>query len=800
MSDPLQTPIMIQYRELKAQVPDAFLFFRMGDFYELFLSDAEEAAPLMDVALTRRQAQIPMAGVPFHSADIYISRLLSHGCRVAIAEQEMDPENPKLMRRRIRRVISPGMIVEENLLSPAAANYLAAMARHNDQMGLAFLDISTGEFFAYLLSTEDPADYLARFAPGEIIAASELAKEFKKLYPAHKFEERPDWQASPAEGLSLLERRTDGNPAASGFREPSAATAAIGLIEHYVKRAFPENPPRSVYPVLRQGENHMFLDEETIRHLDLVASEAGNDRTLFSVLNHCQTAAGKRFLRRQILEPLLREEAIHDRHKEIDIFHKDPDLSEKLTQELRSVADIERIVNRLQADRGTPRDLSAIQRSLRGALAICALHGQAVDSRLIQIKDTLDRMLLDEVPVQLGKGPFLREGVDQELDLARKAETDGANWILALEERERASTQINTLKIRYNKISGYYIEVSKGQVDRVPAHYQRRQTLVNAERYTTEELSGIENRIQSADETIALLEKRIFQELAGTILSQADALRLLAFDLARLDMLLSLAHVALRRRWIKPELHAGSEHSIIDGRHPVVEYFRSGFVPNSLEMDATTASCAILTGPNMAGKSTYIKQAALIQLLAQIGSFVPASQARLRLIDRIFTRMGSGDNISRGESTFYIEMLETARILRQRSARSLVIMDEVGRGTSTFDGLAIAWAVVEELTQTDRPLLLFATHYHELTALGGREGVFNLTMDILEESGKITFLHRVKAGAADRSYGIHVARLAGLPAPVTQRAEEKLLELEARGVPAGRRRSKVEKPQMDLFS
>ncbi|MBE7440359.1 MAG: DNA mismatch repair protein MutS [Spirochaetales bacterium] len=800
MSDPLQTPIMIQYRELKSQVPDAFLFFRMGDFYELFLGDAEEAAPLMDVALTRRQAQIPMAGVPYHSADIYISRLLSHGCRVAIAEQEADPENPRLMRRVIRRVISPGMIVEENLLSPGNSNYLAAVARYEGKTGLAFLDISTGDFFSFLLSTEDPADYLARYAPGEIIVASDLAREMRSLYPAYRFEERPDWQASPSEGLSLLERRSDGNAAASGFREASAATAAIGLVEHYLKRAFPENPPQSVYPVLRQGESHMFLDEETIRHLDLVQSEAGSDRTLFFVLNQCQTAGGKRYLRRQILEPLLDIETIENRQEEIQIFYQDSDLAKHITQELKGVADMERILSRLQAERSSPRDLAAIQRSLRAALSIASLYGPPVASELSTLKETLDRMLLEEVPPQLGKGPFLKEGVEAELDLARKAGTDGANWILALEERERASTQINNLKIRYNKISGYYIEISKGQVDRVPAHYQRRQTLVNAERYTTEELNAIENRIQSADETIAFLERKIFQEIKATILAHERALRLLAAELSRMDMLLSLAHVALRRRWVRPHLHTGPEHRIIAGRHPVVEHFRSAFVPNTLEMDARSASCAIITGPNMAGKSTYIKQAALIGLLAQMGSFVPASEARLRLVDRIFTRMGSGDNISRGESTFYIEMLETARILRQSSSRSFVIMDEVGRGTSTYDGLAIAWAVVEELTGDRRPLLLFATHYHELTALGGREGVFNLTMDILEDGGKITFLHQVRAGAADRSYGIHVARLAGLPAAVTQRAEEKLAELEARGVPASRRRSKMEKPQLDLFS
>ncbi len=774
---------MRQYLELKEQNPDAFLFFRMGDFYEMFLEDAERAAPLMDVALTRRQG-IPMAGVPYHSAETYIARLLGLGQRVAIAEQSSDPLNPKLMRRTVRRVISPGTVVED-----AAGRF-----------GIACVDISTGDFFA--LECAGPGeirDFYMKLAPREIIAPGSLIEFLRETLPETRgvLAGLEDWRASPLEGARQIEKRFTRDLRGLGFDDPgSPCLGASALILHYIDRAFPLEPILIEAPVFRAaGQRHMGLDEQTIRNLDLVhnAQEAGNSRTLFAVLDFCCTAPGRRFLKEAILAPFLEKEDIQGRLARVRALVAGPALLEHLRGELRAVSDLERVLSRMSAGRAAPRDFPAVAGSIRAAGRLFdlvrktelepILAGVASDSDLNLLAAELEERVEGEPPAVLGGGPFVKTGIFPEMDEARQARTEGKRWVIEFEAAERERTGIATLRVKYNRVVGYFIEISKGQAKSAPADYVRRQTLVNGERYSSEKLADLEQKITRADEIESAIEREEFRRLTARVTDTRARIRVMMRALAELDFLTALSMAAVRFRWTEPAVVLTGEYNVLNGRHPVVEkYLPAGeqFIPNNVALDAEGASFAILTGPNMAGKSTYIRQIALIQLLMQIGSFVPAERAILSVVDRIFTRIGAADNLTRGESTFFVEMLETARILNQSTARSLVIMDEVGRGTSTYDGLAIAWAVVEYLTDEPppRPRVLFATHYHELTTLASRPGVVNLTMDVREVGGRLVFLHKIKEGPADRSYGIHVARLAGLPDAVTDRAAEKLRDLE----------------------
>ena len=819
-SDPLNTPVMRQYLELKEQQPDAFLFFRMGDFYEMFLEDAERAAPLMDVALTRRQG-VPMAGVPYHSAETYIARLLGQGEKVAIAEQTSDPQNPKLMKRYVRRVITPGTLVEESLLESGSHNYLMAVAALDGRCGLACADISTGDFFALELQPAvavpgesagegEADDHAAAFAgairdsfmklgPREILVNGDALDDVQGLLPEARglVVGLEDWRASPLEGGRQIQKRFNKKLKGLGFDDESTpALGAAALILHYVDRSFPHEPVQLDAPVYRSvGRRYMNLDEQTIRNLDLVynAQEGGSTRTLLAVLDFCVTSPGRRFLKEALLAPFLEKEDILERQSRVRELVERQSLLDELREELKSVADLERVLGRMSSGRAAPRDFPNVARSIRACRELSArlkstglgkvLAGPARDKALLELAAEIDARCSDEPPAVLGGAPFLKEGIFDELDEARAAHTEGKQWIVQFEAEERERTGISNLRVKYNKVAGYFIEISKGQAKSAPADYVRRQTLVNGERYSSERLTELETKISRAGEIIARIEQEEFRRLTERVTGLRANIRAMMRALAELDFLGALARAALRFAWSAPSVVDTGEINVAGGRHPVVEkYLPSGeqFIPNNIHLDAVGASFAILTGPNMAGKSTYIRQVALIQLLMQIGSFVPAGQAILSVVDRIFTRIGAADNLTRGESTFFVEMLETARILNQSTERSLVIMDEVGRGTSTYDGMAIAWAVAEYLTESapPRPRVLFATHYHELTVLEHRPGVFNLTMDVREVQGKLIFLHKIKEGPADRSYGIHVARLAGLPESVTDRAHEKLRELE----------------------
>lgn len=824
-SDPLNTPVMRQYLELKEQHPDAFLFFRMGDFYEMFLEDAERAAPLMDVALTKRQG-IPMAGVPYHSAETYIARLLGQGERVAIAEQSVDPENPRLMKRHVRRVITPGTVVEDSLLDAGSFNYLLALAELEGRFGLACADISTGDFFALEIKAAKAAgrearagvartgtaqpvdrdaiegeirDYFMKLAPREVIANGGLLDRLREILPEARsvLVGLEDWRASPLEGSRQIEKRYRKKLSGLGFEdESSPALGAAALILHYVDKAFPHEPLELDAPVYRSvGRRFMGLDEQTIRNLDLVynAQEGASSRTLHAVLDFCATAPGRRFLKEALLAPFLEKDEILERQGRVKELVESADLAEVLQNELKSVADLERVLSRMAAGRAAPRDFPNVARSIHAARRLAerlnktslgpVLKAPAADKELGALAAEIDERVSEEPPAVLGGASFVRTGIFAELDEAREARTEGKNWIVAFEAEERERTGISNLRVKYNKVVGYFIEISKGQAKSAPDDYQRKQTLVNGERFSCERLTELEAKIARADETISRFEQEEFKRLTGRVTERRGNIRAMMRALAELDFILALARTALRYRWTAPAVVDTGELVVRQGRHPVVEkYLPSGeqFIPNDVRLDADAGSFAILTGPNMAGKSTYIRQVAIIQLLMQIGSYVPAERAILSVVDRIFTRIGAADNLTRGESTFFVEMLETARILNQSTERSLVIMDEVGRGTSTYDGMAIAWAVVEYLTGAEppRPRVLFATHYHELTVLDFRPGVFNLTMDVREVKGKLIFLHKIKEGPADRSYGIHVAQLAGLPESVIDRAQEKLRELE----------------------
>tara|TARA_B100001939_G_scaffold98377_1_gene84720 strand:- start:28993 stop:31593 length:2601 start_codon:yes stop_codon:yes gene_type:complete len=800
-NDPLDTPVMRQYLDMKSRYPDCILFFRMGDFYEMFLDDAKTAAPIMDIALTRRQGDVPMAGVPYHSVDTYLARLVNSGLRVAIAEQKQDPENPKLMQRRVARILSPGTLLEEGLLTGSQANYLMALSFDEEKCGLALADISTGDFFCYetlargTLDGMGPRDFIARYQPGEILLASDQRNQLDSMPDQIRSRIRPleSYKSSVSEGIRQIEHRYHARVEGLGFQRDSIAAGAVSLILHYVSEAFPDRPPHLKAPVLRAPAAHsLVLDEKTIRNLELVENR-NSSATLLGVIDATRTAPGKRALRKRLLSPFRTAGDIRKSHDALAVLRNKPEDLSYFCENLDRISDLERILSRMESGKVAPRDFRNIIQSAEAAGQIQSrlespelknVQSNAavqVPGELVDLCHWLDTNLQEELPALFGNGPLLKDGVDSELDEARKARTDGARWILELETAEKERTGLN-LKIKYNRVSGYFIEISKSQADQAPADYERKQTLVNAERFTFAPLKDLERKILSADEIIASVEQRYLEDLTARILEQSASIRELMLQVSQLDVCQSLASIARNRQWCRPEIVEDGSLEIRGGRHPVVEKFLpSGeqFIPNDTYLDQDAQSFALITGPNMAGKSTYIRQVALIQILFQMGAYVPATEARLSCADRIFTRIGAGDDLSRGESTFFVEMLETASILNQHTASSLIIMDEIGRGTSTYDGLAIARSVAEFLTAKDsRPRCLFATHYHELTDLSDRPGIVNLTVQVEEHDGKVVFLRKVIPGNADRSYGIHVARLAGLPSSVLSRAEYILAELE----------------------
>ncbi len=840
MTEP-STPLMRQYAAVKKEHPTALLFFRLGDFYELFFDDAIVAAKELQITLTSRNKEkgiaVPMCGVPYHAAEGYIGKLIRKGFKVAICEQmEAPSQAKKLVRREVTRVMTPGTAADSSLGSDEN-NFLAALAQVGDRVGFAALDLSTGEFRATEFSGEGALrrvqEELEQLRPKELLYGS-AAPLFER--PGNRGAEEPslarpdsstplsagrlslhnpsprtaggctetpldDWIFAPDHALPLLENHF-GVLSLEGFglAGRTAAAAAAGAILYYVR----STQRGSLDHVDRIGwyerQSCLVLDAVTVRNLELIEPLfAGTDAglTLFRSIDAAVTPMGKRLLRAWLLRPSLELSEIQARLDAVEAGVKDIVAREELRRALDGVLDLERLLSRVTLETANPRDVLALAASLgkipavRAALARLAaerlgiLHG-ALDE-LGDLRGRIEKTVVPEPPLSFADGGIIAEGVDRNLDELRELSRNSKLVLARIELRERERTGISSLKVKFNSIFGYYIEVSKANLHLVPQDYERKQTLVGAERFTTPELKEYEAKILDAQEKIVEIERRLFTELRTGIAAEAKRIRQTAVAVAEVDVLASLAQVAALRNYCRPsfvDTADGSEIEIIEGRHPVIEQQEmSGgserFVPNDLYLNGTTHNIMLLTGPNMGGKSTYLRQTALITILAQMGSFVPARSARLSVVDRVFTRIGASDNLARGRSTFMVEMTETAAILHTATARSLILLDEVGRGTSTYDGLAIAWAAVEYLHARVRAKTLFATHYFELTELAEQlSGVKNYHVSVKETGGGIAFLRRVEPGAADRSYGIEVAKLAGLPNEVVVRAREVLAEHE----------------------
>ena len=794
------TPMLRQYLEAKAQAKDALLLFRLGDFYELFYDDARVAAQLLGITLTSRAKgddRIPMAGVPYHAARQYVARLVAAGHKVAICDQMEQPGPGKqLVRREIVRLVTPATLLDEEQLEARDACWLAALVLEGDRAGVALLDASTGELRALQPAAfEDALDELSRARPREVLLPEALlgtprAELVRKASGAVRIEGRAD-RSDPE---MLLKRHLGvGTLDGFGLRDPLLVRAAAEALS-YLQETQRSAARHVVRVQVEQPSTSLWIDPSAVHNLELFHGPDGRRTgTLLSIVDRTLTAAGGRLMARWLAAPLLDLEAIAARHDAVEELSQAAVAREELADSLRGVLDVERLLGRLAVGQGVPRDLAGLRASLQRMPALAARLATCASARLRElapplsalgdVEQLLQRALADEVPG--GREPgFVRTGYRADLDELAELAQGGRTAIAALEAQEKARTGIQSLKVRYNRVSGFYIEVTKPNLHLVPADYQRRSSTVGAERFVTPALSEHEAKVLSAEERRAALEQRIFDELCASVLARSAELRACAAAAAEADALLSFARVAADAGWIRPALDASDGIEVVAGRHPVVEraLAASGegpFVPNDLALDADRR-LVVLTGPNMAGKSTAMRQVALIVVLAQAGSFVPAERARIGLVDRLFTRVGAADDLARGQSTFMVEMAECARILHQATPRSLLLLDEVGRGTSTFDGLAIAWAVAEHLHDAVRARTLFATHYHELCDLAREKPhAVNLTMAVTEVEGRVVFLRKVVPGAASRSYGIHVAKLAGLPELVLRRAREILANLEA---------------------
>ena len=797
------TPMLRQYFEMKSRVPDAILFYRMGDFYEMFFDDAREAAPLLGIALTARNRdsdiEAPMCGVPWQSADAHIARLVAAGRKVAICDQVEDPRVAKgLVRRDITRVVTPGTVLDPNALLPGAACFLAALSPAPADWGLAFLDLSTGRFHAGRLAPGRLREAFALFRPREALLPDGFELPFASdVAVSH----RPvAWFEGARDGAGLPV--TSDDPAALAGSAAAAARA-------YAEEMRPRGLPHVLLPEPLKFDERMRLDASAIATLELFESSEGDSRaSLCSLLDRTRTPMGARALKDAISRPSLDPVELEDRWDAVGELFANPDVRGSIQAALDGIGDLERSFGRIAVATAGPRDVAAWAAGLRRIPALCAAAEPLVSSRLRRVIDGLpdvsdlaaraEQTIAPDPPVLVSAGGAIRSGADAELDSLRELRRGAQGTLLEIEAEERRRSGIATLKIRYNRVFGYSLEVGAAHRDRVPADWIRRQSLANAERFVTPALKELEEKILGAEERIGGIEARLFADLLTDLASGAGRMARAATAIAAIDLLAALAEVAETGRWVRPRLSRTPRISISSGRHPLVERHRreEPFVPNDCEL-SPERRIVVLTGPNMGGKSTYLRQVATIVLLAQMGSFVPAEKAELSPIDRIFTRVGAADHLLRGESTFMVEMLEAAAIVRDATAASLILLDEVGRGTSTFDGLSIAWALVEHLH--DAPgksgFVLFATHYHELTEIAlVKPAVANATMAVKEIGGRVVFLKKVVPGAADRSYGIQVAELAGLPLDVTERAREVLSnlekqELDVQGAPVLARRA-----------
>lgn len=816
---------MRQYAAVKKEHPNALLFFRLGDFYELFFEDAVVAAKELQITLTSRSKEkgngIPMCGVPYHAAEGYIAKLIRKGFKVAICEQMEDPRlAKKLVKREVTRVVTPGTAADAQL-GAEENSFLACVAQQGDTLGLAVLDLSTGEFRATEFRGDDGArrvrEELLVLRPREVLFASSLplfeqprqqpvaaqAAAIPRLVSVENatWAETPleDWVFAPDYAIPQVENHF-GVLSLEGFGlagRPAAAGAA-GAILHYVRstqRGALSHVDRIGY---YERQDCLVLDAVTVRNLELLEplfSGAGHSVTVCRSLDCTVTPMGKRLLRAWLLRPSIDRTEIEQRLNAVEAMFRDLVAREELRRSMDGVLDLERLLSRVTLEAANPRDLLTLASSFAKLPGVRSSLARFTADRLRELYEQCDELgdvreriagaLEDEPPLTLNDGGVIRGGVDASLDELRDLSRNSKQYIAQIEQRERLRTGIASLKVKFNTVFGYYLEISKANLHHAPPDYERKQTLVNAERFTTPELKEYEAKVLDAQEKIVEIERRLFAELRAAIAAEAKRIRQTALALAQIDVLAGFATQAANRNYCRPRFDDSSDIEIVEGRHPVIEQMdltgvSDRFVPNDLYLNGTTHAVLVITGPNMGGKSTYLRQAALIVLMAQMGSYVPARSARLGLVDRIFTRIGASDNLARGRSTFMVEMTETAAILNTATPRSLILLDEVGRGTSTYDGLAIAWAAVEYIHVQTRAKTLFATHYHELTELAEKlSGVKNFHVTVKESGGGVVFLRKVAEGAADKSYGIEVAKLAGLPTDVIHRAREVLAEHES---------------------
>ena len=822
----MDTPLMKQYNVIKAKYPGALLLFRVGDFYETFGQDAIEASKVLDIVLTKRgngsASEIELAGFPHHALDTYLPKLVRAGHRVAICDQLEDPRFVKgIVKRGVTELVTPGVSFNDQVLEKKQNNFLASIHAGKTELGISFLDISTGEFYAAQGQENYIYKLIQGFAPAELIYSKSQREKFEQQFgEEYATFAMDDWvYAFDYTREKLVGQFKTTTLKGYGIDGLNEAVSAAGAILHYLE-ATEHNDTHHIASISRIDEDqHVWLDKFTIRNLEIIHSQHEGGVPLLEILDQTVTPMGSRQLRKWMILPLKEKSAIDERLNSVEQFFLQLELAEEIAGHLRHVADLERLISKVAVGRINPREMLLLKRSLQAAIPVKELLTRVLSPELNKLGDQFERCefllekiqreLQEDAPMLVNQGGIIQPGVNAELDELRAIAFSGKDYLLQVQKREIERTGIGSLKISFNKVFGYYLEVSNANKDKVPADWIRKQTLVNAERYITEELKVYEEKILHAEEKLTVIEQRLFQEMVIHAADFIPQIQQNARVIARIDCLLSFAAVARANRYTKPEIDESTQLEIKAGRHPVIEkQLPAGerYVPNDIFLDKETQQILIITGPNMAGKSALLRQTALIVLLAQMGSFVPADSARIGMVDKIFTRVGASDNLSRGESTFMVEMTETASILNNLSDRSLILMDEIGRGTSTYDGVSIAWAIVEYLHNHKdyKPKTLFATHYHELNQLAeDLVRVKNFNVSVKEVGDKIIFMRKLKEGGSEHSFGIHVAQLAGMPNKVVFRSAEilKFLEVDKHKNEPKRKFDELPKPQaqMSLF-
>lgn len=812
-----ETPLMKQYAEIKAKYPGTIVLFRIGDFYETFGEDAIKASKILNITLTKRAngqaSEVELAGFPYHALDNYLPKLVKAGERVAVCEQLEDPKlAKKIVKRGITEVVTPGLIYSENLLDTAKNNYLCCvyLSEHKKSLsGIALIDVSTGEFFVTEGEEEKIQKLIETFQPSEIIVAKGQQKRFKELFgESYYLFPVDDWVFHFQNGNELLLKHFQTTSLKGfGIDELQSGIISAGAVLHYLS-INQQNKLAHITKIQKLYDHeYVLMDKSTLQNLELVSSYHTEGKTLFSVINQTKTAMGARLLRKWVLLPLLSISRIQRRQNAVKYLHENTTLTQNLASLLQSITDIERLTSRISTQRVSPRDLKQLQKSLMGIQEIKKMLEGIQDPYLHAIQDQLNPLtslqtllnstIIEEAPANFKKIGYIKTGFHTELDELKYIAEHGKEYLLNLQQREITRTGIPSLKIGYNNVFGYYIEITHTHKDKVPQDYIRKQTLTTGERYITPELKEYEEKILTAEERITLLEQQIFNDVLAQTIEHIQALQQNAAAVAQVDVLTCLATIAQQYQYNLPVMTEDTTMTIIEGRHPVIERYlplEQSYIPNDVHLNTENQQILMITGPNMAGKSALLRQVGLITLLAQMGSFVPAKSASIGIVDRIFTRVGASDNISSGESTFMVEMNEAANILNNATAKSLILLDEIGRGTSTYDGISIAWAMVEHLHNYApvKARTLFATHYHELNELEKElSGVKNFHVKVQEVNGKVLFLRKLEKGGTEHSFGIHVAEMAGLPKTVTERAKQILQELEAQREQHNEKTSKI---------